>query len=65
MVLLISGFGGHANSNVYKKMRKEFADKYNMVTVQCDYFGWGFMQEEKNIHFFDYDKNELKKIFFI
>lgn len=44
IVLLISGFGGNANSNVYKKMRCNFADKYNLVTVQCDYFGWEFMQ---------------------
>ncbi|SDJ60532.1 DUF2920 family protein [Salimicrobium halophilum] len=46
ILLFIAGFGGHANSNVYKKMRKKFADEYNLVTVQCDYFGFEFMQEE-------------------
>lgn len=49
IALFIAGFGGHANSNVYKKMRNTFADKYNLVTVQCDYFGWEFMQESNNI----------------
>lgn len=44
ILLFISGFGANANSNVYKKMRNQFADKYNLVTVQCDYFGWQFMQ---------------------
>ncbi|MBC3804831.1 DUF2920 family protein [Acetobacterium fimetarium] len=43
---IIAGFGGNANSNVYKKMRSQFADKYNMVVVQCNYFGWEFMQSE-------------------
>ncbi|MEG0480713.1 MAG: DUF2920 family protein [Clostridium sp.] len=46
ILLLIPGFGGNANSNVYKKMRKEFADKYNLITIQCDYFGWEFMQSD-------------------
>ncbi|MBW5468691.1 DUF2920 family protein [Brevibacillus formosus] len=49
LLLLIAGFGGHANSNVYKKMRREFADRYNLVTVQCDYFGYEFMQNIKNL----------------
>ncbi|HEX3031453.1 MAG TPA: DUF2920 family protein [Bacillota bacterium] len=44
ILLLIPGFGGNASSNVYKKMRRQFADTYNLVTVQCDYFGWEFMQ---------------------
>ncbi|WP_099190200.1 DUF2920 family protein [Tepidibacter mesophilus] len=63
IILFISGFGGNANSNVYKKMRKEFADKYNMVTVQCDYFGWEFMQEQKSIYSPNFNIDELKKNF--
>ena len=39
ILLLIPGFGGNSKSNVYKKMRNIFADKYNLVVVQCDYFG--------------------------
>lgn len=45
IMLYISGFGGHANSKVCKKMRSEFADEYNLITIQCDYFGYGFMQD--------------------
>ena len=44
ILLLIAGFGGHAESNVYCKMRRSFADKYNLVTIQCNYLGWEFMQ---------------------
>ena len=46
ILLLIAGFGGHSNSNVYKKMRRVFANKYNLITIQCDYFGFEFMQGE-------------------
>lgn len=46
MVLLIPGFGGSSQSNVYKKMRSKFADDYNLITIQCDYFGWEFMQTD-------------------
>ncbi|EDS76721.1 conserved hypothetical protein [Clostridium botulinum C str. Eklund] len=45
IMLYISGFGGNANSKVCKKMRSEFADKYNLITIQCDYFGYEFMQD--------------------
>ncbi|WP_313892552.1 DUF2920 family protein [Psychrobacillus sp.] len=44
IAILVPGFGGNIDSNVYKKMREEFADTYNLVTVQCDYFGSEFMQ---------------------
>ncbi|WP_185807657.1 DUF2920 family protein [Lysinibacillus telephonicus] len=43
--IFVPGFGGHIDSKVYKKMRDVFADKYNCVTLQCDYFGSKFMQE--------------------
>ena len=46
ILLLIAGFGGHSNSNVYKKMRRVFANNYNLITIQCDYFGFEFMQGE-------------------
>lgn len=45
LLLLISGYGGTVDSNIYKKMRSLFADQYNLVTIQCDYFGNQFMQE--------------------
>ncbi len=52
LCLLIAGFGGNAESNVYKKMRLEFADKKNYVVIQCNYFGWEFMgfQESEQIN---------------
>lgn len=45
-LVLIAGFGGKAESNVYCKMRSNFADQYNLVTVQCNYFGSEFMQSK-------------------
>lgn len=45
ILLFIAGYGGNASSNVYKKMRSQFADQYNLITLQCDYFGHEFMQE--------------------
>lgn len=49
VLLIIAGFGGSANSNVYLKMRNAFADKYNLITIQSDYFGYEFMQSPNNI----------------
>src|SRR5690606_15003424 len=46
-VLLIPGFGAHAQSSVYKKMRRVFADKYNLVAIQCHYLASEFMQTPK------------------
>lgn len=60
ILLLIAGFGGNANSNIYKKMRREISDRYNLLVVQCDYFGWEFMQKSNNI-FTDIEKLELEK----
>lgn len=48
ILLLISGFGASSCSNVYKKMRNNFADEYNLITIQCDYFGNEFMQTSKD-----------------
>ncbi len=63
ILLLVPGFGGNANSNVYKKMRNTFADKYNLVTIQCDYFGWEFMQSSSNVFIPNLDIKEIEKIF--
>ncbi len=43
ILLLVAGFGGEANSSVYKKMRNLFADKYNLAVIQCDYYGSEYM----------------------
>ena len=71
ILLLIAGFGANSNSNVYKKMRNKFADEYNLVTIQCDYFGWEFMQESYKIRgcgtnkdiFKIFTKNELESFY--
>lgn len=63
LLLFIAGFDGQSNSNVYKKMRKEFSDEYNLVTIQCDYFGSEFMQMPKNIFVPKIEKEELSKVF--
>ncbi|NRT91416.1 hypothetical protein [Clostridium beijerinckii] len=44
LLLLIAGFDANSQSNIYKKMRQNFSDLYNLVTIQCDYFGSEFMQ---------------------
>lgn len=43
ILLLIAGYGASVSSRIYQKMRREFADRYNLITLQCDYFGSRFM----------------------
>ncbi|MFJ7735961.1 DUF2920 family protein [Lysinibacillus sp. NPDC097287] len=57
--VFVPGFGGHIDSNIYKKMRARFADKYNTVTVQCDYFGSRFMQDTD---YFRYNLNNFESL---
>ncbi|WLD93084.1 DUF2920 family protein [Alkalihalobacillus sp. AL-G] len=63
LLILVPGFGGNIDSKIYKKMRELFADKYNMVTIQSDYFGSSYMQEAENFTF--PDKQVLQSIFTI
>lgn len=51
IVVFVPGFGGNIDSKVYKKMRETFADQYNLVTMQCDYFGSRYMQLAENFSF--------------
>lgn len=53
LLLLIAGYGGNARSRVYQKMRRVFADEYNLVTLQCDYLGWEFMQDQFHLFITD------------
>lgn len=46
MLFLIPGYGGNLDSNVYRHIREDFSDKYNLTVVQCEYFGSAFMQDE-------------------
>ena len=43
ILLLVPGYGANLNSHVWKRMRNEFSDQYNLITIQCDYFGIKFM----------------------
>lgn len=60
ILLLLAGYGGYASSNVYKKMRQNFSDQYNLVTVQCNYFGYEFMQHIEQVHV---PYSELERVF--
>ena len=55
ILLLIAGFGGAPDANVYKKMRRVFADTYNLIIVQTAYLGTEFMGEITECQFF-YDR---------
>lgn len=50
LLIFVPGFGGNIDSKVYKKMRIVFADKYNLVTLQCSFFGDEFMQRADNFN---------------
>ncbi|MCS6131036.1 DUF2920 family protein [Clostridium botulinum] len=63
LLLFVAGFMGNASSNVYKKMRNDIADKYNLVTIQCDYFGWQFMQQTDKIVVPNLDINKINHVF--
>lgn len=68
ILLYIYGFRGYAEAKVFKKLRNNFADEHNLITVQCDYFGYEFMQNPKNLrpqdkHMDYFTKEELIKIY--
>lgn len=58
--LFIAGYGGHAMSNVYQKMRRTLADQYNCITLQCDYLGYRHMQ---NDHHLPVTEEMLRRVF--
>lgn len=68
VLLYIYGFRGYAEANVFKKLRNNFADEHNLITIQCNYFGYEFMQNPKNLkpqdkHMNYFTKDELIKIY--
>lgn len=58
IAILVPGFGADIDSKVYKKMRETFADTYNLVMVQCEYFGSEFMQSASSFNLKE-DVNEI------
>lgn len=71
IAILVPGFGGNIDSNVYKKMRETFSDTHNLVMLQCEYFGSEFMQSassfnpkeqiEEILSFLSYEERNLLK----
>lgn len=59
MIVLIPGYGGSMDSNIFRKMRHTFPELYNVVVVQCDYFGNKFMQQPTHLSILpeEYGKN--------
>lgn len=49
MLVLVAGYGGGIDSNVFHKMRETLPDEYNFVVVQCQYFGADYMGAPKKI----------------
>lgn len=55
LLILVPGFGANIDSKVYTKMRAVLADEYNMVTIQCNYFGSSYMQSANQFSLKDPD----------
>lgn len=60
LLLFIAGFGAASLSKVYQKMRRQFADDYNLVTIQCEYFGSEFMNDPNSM---DLDVDDLRQVY--
>lgn len=60
ILLLVAGFGGNINSNVYRKIRNIYSDKYDMIAIQADYMGSRCQQAPQNYSTKDvlYDETE-------
>lgn len=46
ILVVLTGYGGRASSNVHRHMREDFSDKWNMIVLHVDYFGLEHMQSE-------------------
>jgi hypothetical protein len=51
LLLLTCGFGEYPASSYHTEARATFSDEYNLVTVQCAYFGSRFMGTKVNPKF--------------
>lgn len=57
--IVVPGLCGNIESNIYKKMRDVFANQYNLVTIQCEYFGSVYMQSANTFTL----KNNIDDVF--
>ncbi len=55
LLILVPGFGASIDSNIYIKMRNLFPDQFNLITIQCDYFGSAFMCDSEKFDFNNLD----------
>jgi hypothetical protein len=62
MLLFVSDYGESAHDESFKQRRSTFADQYDLVTVQCDYFGSKYMGSPANAKFY-FDRDKLKQVF--
>jgi hypothetical protein len=62
LLLLISDYNEVPGSDIWTESRRDLADRYNVVTVQCEYFGQKFMQGIQNPKF-HFDLNALGQAF--
>ena len=46
VLILVTGYGASIDSRVFRKMQEEFSNLYNMVVIQCDYYGSKYMGKE-------------------
>ena len=44
VLVIVPGYGGNIDSNVYRHIREDFPDLYNCIVIQCAYFGSEYMQ---------------------
>jgi hypothetical protein len=51
LLLLIPGFGEHMNDRINQEARTQLSDQHNVVTIQCEYFGQEFMQENNTTNY--------------
>lgn len=57
LLLLIPNFGDDPKSDMNKQRRNAIADEFNLVTIECNYFGLRYMQTSDIPEFnFDLDK---------
>jgi hypothetical protein len=62
LLLLISGFGESASDDYFKYARSYLADRYNLITVQAEYFGSSFMGSNITPKFL-FNTDVLKQVF--
>lgn len=53
MLVIVGGYGSKLGANVFRHMMEIFPDKYNLVVIQCEYFGYKYMSSDIPSSIFD------------